>query len=60
MKQATRPATQPARQSATGTPALSEIASSSLFGNATEVIINHLGVAYRLRRTRNGKLLLYK
>ncbi len=36
------------------------VPSQQLFGSAREVIINHLGVEYRLRRTRNGKLLLNK
>ena len=34
--------------------------SESLFGRGVEVIIQHAGQEYRLRRTRNGKLLLNK
>jgi hemin uptake protein HemP len=34
--------------------------SESLFGRGAEVIIQHAGQDYRLRRTRNGKLLLNK
>lgn len=31
---------------------------SELFGNAKEIIIQHGEFAYRLRETRNGKLIL--
>lgn len=34
--------------------------SNELFGRSSEVVIKHRGVAYRLRRTSNGKLLLTK
>lgn len=34
--------------------------SESLFGRGIEVIIQHGGQEYRLRRTRNGKLILNK
>ncbi len=36
------------------------LSSESLFGPSVEVIIQHVGQEYRLRRTRNGKLLLNK
>ena len=34
--------------------------SRSLFGSAQEVRIEHFGQEYRLRQTRNGKLILTK
>lgn len=34
--------------------------SRSLFGDAREVRIEHFGQEYRLRQTRNGKLILTK
>jgi len=34
--------------------------SSTLLGDAPEVRIEHLGQVYRLRCTRNGKLILTK
>ena len=34
--------------------------SEELLGERTEVVIWHNGQAYRLRRTRQGKLILYK
>jgi len=34
--------------------------SRSLFGEAQEVRITHFGQEYRLRQTRNGKLILTK
>lgn len=34
--------------------------SEQLFGNATEVVIEHAGEEYRLRWTRNDKLILNK
>jgi len=34
--------------------------SEELLGERTEVLIWHNGEAYRLRRTRQGKLILYK
>lgn len=36
------------------------ISSDRLFDKNDEVLIEHLGVQYRLRRTRNGKLILTK
>lgn len=36
------------------------INSDSLFVESNEVIIQHQGEQYRLRRTRNGKLILTK
>ncbi len=44
----------------TARPTTPVLESQQLFGDAHEVIIEHLGVEYRLRQTRNGKLLLYK
>jgi hemin uptake protein HemP len=34
--------------------------SEELLGGATEALIMHAGEAYRLRRTKSGKLILYK
>ena len=34
--------------------------SEELLGERTEVLILHRGDVYRLRRTRQGKLILYK
>nr|WP_090539406.1 hemin uptake protein HemP [Nitrosomonas sp. Nm132] len=36
------------------------ISSESLFVAGNEVLIQHQGQQYRLRRTRNGKLILTK
>lgn len=36
------------------------LSSRNLFGGAPEVRIEHLGQIYRLRCTRNGKLILNK
>jgi hemin uptake protein HemP len=37
-----------------------QMTSGALFGEAQEVRIDHLGQEYRLRQTRNGKLILTK
>ena len=34
--------------------------SEQLLGDKTEAFITHVGEIYRLRRTRQGKLILYK
>lgn len=36
------------------------ICSDALFASGNEVLIQHHGEQYRLRRTRNGKLILTK
>lgn len=41
-------------------PARREFDSRTLFGEAQEVRIEHFGQEYRLRQTRNGKLILTK
>jgi hemin uptake protein HemP len=41
-------------------PAQRQFDSRSLFGDAREVRIEHYGQEYRLRQTRNGKLILTK
>lgn len=41
-------------------PAQRQFDSRTLFGDAQEVRITHFGQEYRLRRTRNGKLILTK
>ncbi len=43
------------------TPALRQrLQSAELFGTAREVVIEHAGEEYRLRLTRQGKLILTK
>lgn len=46
----------------TGAPVAgrARFASSELLGGRTEVQIEHRGAIYRLRETRNGKLILYR
>jgi hemin uptake protein HemP len=41
-------------------PSTREFNSRTLFGDAQEVRIEHYGQEYRLRQTRNGKLILTK
>ena len=41
-------------------PAQRQFDSRALFGDAQEVRITHFGQEYRLRQTRNGKLILTK
>jgi hemin uptake protein HemP len=41
-------------------PARESWRSEELLGNKTEVLILHGTEVYRLRRTRQGKLILYK
>jgi len=48
----------PARAQAT--PVQRQFDSRTLFGGAQEVRIEHFGQEYRLRQTRNGKLILTK
>jgi hemin uptake protein HemP len=43
-----------------GYPPLRPIKSEHLFAAGDEVTIEHQGTRYRLRRTRNGKLILTK
>lgn len=49
----------PAADSEAGRPELC-ISSRSLFGNASEIFIRHCGSEYRLRITRQDKLILTK
>ena len=49
-----RPATIPKAESASAKRYTKE----SLFGSAKEIIIQHGSLDYRLRETRNGKLIL--
>ena len=47
------------RKSTPGTnPTALRLSSSTLFRGTDEVLIEHLGREYRLRLTRNGKLIL--
>lgn len=54
------------KQDKTTVPATSPVApspwlrSQDLFGQSDQVVLIHEGQYYRLRRTRNGKLLLNK
>jgi hemin uptake protein HemP len=41
-------------------PVQRQFDSRTLFGSAQEVRIEHFGQEYRLRQTRNGKLILTK
>lgn len=43
-----------------GKPRTPAIDSQTLFGNAEVLHIDHLGLTYTLRKTRNGKLILTK
>lgn len=42
------------------TPAPKQVTSGVLFDGAQEIRIDHNGQEYRLRQTRNGKLILTK
>ena len=52
----------PARNCAVAVAVIPQAAvkSETLFGAASEVLIDHRGVIYRLRRTALGKLILTK
>ena len=41
-------------------PPTRTLLSQALFGNASEICIHHMGTDYRLRITRQGKLILTK
>lgn len=41
-------------------PERKAIDSRSLLGNSDEIVIHHMGAEYRLRQTRQGKLILTK
>ena len=41
-------------------PPTRALLSQALFGNASEICIHHMGTDYRLRITRQGKLILTK
>ncbi len=45
---------------ATGLPGLRTVRSADLFADAREIVIDHCGDRYRLRRTSKGKLILTK
>jgi len=58
-------AAMPSRSAATGSAASSstahkQVKSGTLFEGAQELRIDHHGQEYRLRQTRNGKLILTK
>lgn len=51
----------PGRVEVTGSqPVRQRLHSAELFGTAREVVIEHAGEEYRLRLTRQGKLILTK
>ncbi len=52
------PATEKPAPAARKAPA--RLASVDLFGHSNEILIEHAGEIYRLRITRNGKLILQK
>ncbi|WP_370869964.1 hemin uptake protein HemP [Methylobacter sp.] len=41
-------------------PVRQRLQSTELFGTAREIVIEHVGEEYRLRLTRQGKLILTK
>lgn len=49
-----------ARDAEGGTELRPRFSSEAIFGRATEVLIEHQGALYRLRRTALGKLILTK
>jgi hemin uptake protein HemP len=57
---AVRPLPRPASSPACADPACAEIRSEALLGDGREVLIHHRGEVYRLRHTRNDKLILTK
>ena len=56
----TAPVTQTDKQTFAMLDRNRRIYSDSLFSHGDEVFIQHQGEQYRLRRTRNGKLILTK
>ncbi|MGF1613168.1 MAG: hemin uptake protein HemP [Gammaproteobacteria bacterium] len=50
----------PARPSPGAEESRKRFASIDLFGDAQEILIDHAGQEYRLRITRQGKLILTK
>lgn len=50
----------PAHSSGYTAPPRKRLASNDLFGDAQEILIEHAGQEYRLRITRQGKLILTK
>ena len=56
----TAPVTQSAKQTFAMLDRNRRIYSDTLFSHGDEVFIQHQGEQYRLRRTRNGKLILTK
>lgn len=52
--------TLPPPVAASPTPARKAIDSRTLLAGSNEIVIHHLGAEYRLRQTRQGKLILTK
>lgn len=51
---------QSALSDSSGDASRKRLASGDLFGSAQEILIEHAGQEYRLRITRQGKLILTK
>lgn len=51
---------QPVRPDQPASESRKRLRSSDLFGDAQEILIEHAGAEYRLRITRQGKLILTK
>ncbi len=59
-----KPSAQSAKAKPESTPVVTTVPrpleSAALFGSLNEILIAHQGETYRLRRTRQGKLILTK
>ena len=51
---------QPVRSDQPASGSRKRLRSSDMFGDAQEILIEHAGAEYRLRITRQGKLILTK
>ena len=51
---------QPPQPKTIGKPPIPEVNSEELMRGHTELLIHHEGETYRLKLTRNGKLILHK
>lgn len=50
----------PSSKSVATDPNLRQISSQNLLDGAKEILIKHADQVYRLRETRNGKLIMHK
>ncbi len=55
-----KPSTPQSQQRATPVQRLPSVSTENLFGRGNEVVLVHRGEYYRLRCTKNGKLILNK